>query len=131
MAKIGLIDFSSDVLGQQAKAHTVKDYKTRWNGGTDDLDLSGLDVIFINGNYSNQTAWSLHATVHESVQQVIGRGGAVFMFLGQNCMPYHVCNVVGMPPEIQIAATPDNLTACTLMTSSPLDPIFSRFGDRI
>jgi hypothetical protein len=131
--RVLLVDFSADSIGQLKKIEEEFDfvqYSTIWNGGGSDLDLQGASVVFVNASYQDQNSSTVHAGDGKQIRDLLQSGGLVVFFLG-NPQSFHVANLIGMPISIGSVANQGPFTNCTLPGPSPLDPLFSRFGNRI
>ena len=116
MAQIALVDLPPDTLGGLTARHSIRAHKTRWNSGGEDLTLAAdTQILFINAAYPDATSLALHNEVHQAVQALFDRGGAVFVFVGQTCTNYHIHNLVRIPPLLQIGNSVQNPTQCTVM----------------
>jgi hypothetical protein len=102
---------------------------TGWNGGLPPLDLQGAEIVFISGIYSDVTSGTLHATDSEKLQALLANGGLVIMFVSTQAKPFHIKNLLGFDQSIE--GNSEQPTSCRIIRNTPLDPLFTKLGNRI
>lgn len=110
--------------------HTVTHLRSIWNGGTEELDLSGADVLFIFGNYLDTVSSTVHVNVNRQTAALLQKGAVVVMFLN-NAMTFHIQNLLNIPSGVYLGSNVGDPSNSRVLNHTAFDTIFSRFGTRM
>jgi hypothetical protein len=102
---------------------------TAWNGGTAPLDLHGAKIVFVNARYGDRQASTLHAGDGDRTHALLSFEGLVVVFVSKLVDSFHLKNLLGLNVTIVDDHRPPTLL--TIVRNSPLDPLFTKLGNRI